>query len=86
MSRGMIRMLVSGGLLVLGIVCFALWDQYELVSGTGPYVHGISVGFLGFLFVPAGILRLAGVNLFAGGPLDKRRDPPKNEGPTVEPR
>ena len=74
MSRAAIRNLVSVGIIALGVLCFLGWDSWVLTVSSGPHPAGIPVGVLGFLFVPVGLLGLVGVNIFAGGPLDPRRD------------
>jgi len=45
-----------------------------VIFGRDWLVNGIPMQWLGYFLILLGVLALAGVNVFIGGPLDRRRD------------
>lgn len=50
-----------------------------IAFGRGYTLNLIPVPYLGGIFIAVGILAMCGVNVFWGGPLDKRHDRPRPE-------
>jgi hypothetical protein len=72
MSRGAMRVLASLFAIGTGLVfVFCMPNDVWKVGGPGG---GIPVPYLGYFFAAVGVLGLCGVNVFLGGPLDKRHD------------
>jgi hypothetical protein len=47
----------------------------------GWLMSGIPVPWVGYVMIAFGVLGLIGINVFRGGPLDKRHDPPLTPPP-----
>jgi hypothetical protein len=65
-QRKRLRSFVSFGTIVLGIVLVFCYRQWR--------INGIYAPYLGCAIIALGVLGLLGVNVFWGGPLDKRRN------------
>ena len=61
------RFLVSLGMLVLAGWFVYLWDGWT--------IGGMPIAIVGGIIGVCAVLGLCGVNVFAGGPLDRNRDP-----------
>jgi hypothetical protein len=48
-----------------------------VIFGREWLVNGLPVHWVGYILIVTGILGLAGINVFYGGPLDFRRDRPQ---------
>lgn len=77
MTRCTLRSLASFAFLGVG-----LWMSTWSMRST---VHGVPAPIAGWLFAVTGALGLLGVNVFAGGPLDRKRDEIYNSDPDEGP-
>jgi hypothetical protein len=74
-GRKVLRFFASVGITGFGAYCtFVLGDAYAFGYGTPG--SGIPATYFGIPLMIGGALGLCGVNVFRGGPLDVRRDPP----------
>ena len=75
MSRGALRVLASLFAIGAGLVfVFCMPNYVWKVGGPGAPGGGLPVPYLGYFIAAIGVLGLCGVNVFIGGPLDKRHD------------
>ena len=75
MSRGALRVAACFGLLAVSVAFIFCMPDYVLKASYTAPGEGIPVCYLGYFLAVLGILGLCGVNVFLGGPLDKRKDP-----------
>jgi hypothetical protein len=65
-KRQTMRLITSLVIIAFGVAFVVYYKDWTLKTVPVPYV--------GYAFIAVGVLALLGVNVFYGGPLDKRRD------------
>ena len=76
MSRSAQRMFMNVAAIVGGVLLAVLMPNYVLKwGGAGSPTPGLPMPIFGGLVALIGVLGACGVNVYAGGPFDKRRDP-----------
>ena len=78
MSRGTLRTLFCLTAIVGGILTAVFLGDYVVNPGLSP-AAGTPLPYFGYGLAALGGLGLCGVNVFIGGPLDPRHDPPAGD-------